>query len=350
MKPVSDLPPTIGLSDSRAIGAGHTFVIAEVGSNHVRSLETALKHVKAAAEAGADAVKFQSLNVDALYHQPSERIRSLHERIDLPEDWHAPLKHGCDELGLIFLSSATYPRSVEVMESAGVEIYKLASAQVAVYPQLIQQVALLGKPVVLSTGLVVEDEIARIVDIFREAGNDKFVILHCNSVYPAPAEIVHLPRMLDFRRRFGCQVGFSDHTSSNAASIAAVALGASVIERHFTLSRKLDSPDAPLSLEPDEFSRFVQAVREAETICRPDRRNTLEVEEAGFKSAIRHSLLSTRQINAGELLSEGNAVLKRGNTGAGVDAWDIFGKPAPAAAVDIPPATWIQPSQLRQAS
>ena len=339
--------PIITLSHSKSIGGGRTFIIAEVGSNHMRSLKTACDHIKAAAETGADAVKFQSLNLEALYHEPSERLRALHERIDLPEEWHGPLKQCCSDHGLVFLSSATYPRSVEIMESVGVELYKLASAQIAIYPQLVQQVARLGKPVVLSTGLVVENEIERVVNIFREAGNDKFIILHCNSIYPAPPDIVHLPRMLDYRHRFGCQTGFSDHTETNTASIAAVALGASVIERHFTLSRQLDSPDAPLSLEPEEFATFVRAVREAETICRPSPRAELEEAEAGFKSMIRHSLLSTQPIKAGELITDANTVLKRGNPDAGVDAWDVFGLPPFQAVVDIPAARWIDSSQLQ---
>lgn len=339
--------PIISLPGGFQIGSGRTFVIAEIGSNHATSLDTALESIDAAAATGADAVKFQSIDLDSLYHQPSDATRNLHQKIDLPEAWHAPLKQRCDERGLVFFSSPTYLGAIDVLESINVSLYKLASAQIAVFPQLVRRVAELGKPVILSTGLVTEDEIARVVQIFRDAKNDKFVILHCNSVYPAGPEIVHLPRMLDYRNRFDCQVGFSDHTGTNTASIAAVAMGASVIERHFTLSRKLDSPDAPLSLEPAEFTAFVQAVREAETVCDAAPRTALEPDEQSFKTRIRHCLLSSCAIAANEVINETNSVLKRGNTGPGLDAWAIFNQPGNLRAKHpVAAGTWLQESDV----
>jgi len=260
----------VHLPSGQRIGAGRTFIIAEVGSNHARSLDTALASIDAAATTGADAVKFQSIDLTRLYHDPSAATRALHAKIDLPEDWHATLKQRCDEHRLVFLSSPTYLHAIDVLESIDVALYKLASAQIAIFPQLVQRVARLGKPVILSTGLVTQEELDGVVRIFRDAGNDKFIILHCNSVYPAPAEIVHLPRMQAHAQRYECLAGFSDHTVTNHAAVAAVAMGASVIERHFTLSRRLDSPDAPLSLEPAEFTAFVAAVREAESRAEED--------------------------------------------------------------------------------
>lgn len=340
----------ISLPGNAKIGGARTFVIAEIGSNHATSLQTAQESIDAVAETGADAVKFQSIDLDELYHQPSDATRALHEKIDLPEAWHEPLKQRCDERGLVFFSSPTYLRSIDVLESVGVSLYKLASAQIAVYPQLVRRVAKLQKPVILSTGLVTQDEIARVIGIFRESGNDKFVILHCNSVYPAAPEIVHLPRMLDYQRQFECHVGFSDHTVSNTASIAAVALGASVIERHFTLSRSLNSPDAPLSLEPREFSEFVRAVREAEQICQPAPRTDLEPDERAFKTRIRHCLLSSCEIAAGEALDESNTVLKRGNPGAGLDAWAMLDRCTPILARhSLAAGTWIKAEDTIQA-
>jgi sialic acid synthase SpsE len=185
-----------------------------------------------------------------------------------------------------------------------------------------------------------------VVQIFRAADNNQFVILHCNSVYPAGPDIVHLPRMLDYQRHFNCHVGFSDHTETNTASVAAVAMGACVVERHFTLSRELDSPDAPLSLEPSEFAEFVNAVREAEKICAPSSRISLELEEQAFKNRIRHCLLSTHEIKAGEPLTDANASLMRGNAVLGVDAWDIFKNITPTAKTDIPALCWIQSDQV----
>jgi sialic acid synthase SpsE len=341
-------PPSIVLASGRRIGPGRTFVIAEVGSNHMRSLDTAREHIQAAAAAGADAVKFQSIDLKELYHQPSAASRALHDKIDLPEDWHAPLKQHCDQFGVAFLSSPTYLRAVDVLESVNTEIYKLASAQIGVFPQLVQRVAALGKPVVLSTGLVVEKDLERVVKIFRQAGNHQFIILHCNSVYPAPAHIVHLPRMLDFQRRFGCLVGFSDHTRTHTASIAAVAMGAALIERHFTLSRALDSPDAPLSLEPTEFAEFVNAVREAGAICQIEARTSLEPAEAGFKSAIRHTLVALQDIPAGVELTSSVVALKRGNPAPGIDAWTVFESPRPRhAARAIAAGSWLTLDDIR---
>lgn len=340
--------PSIELPFGRSIGGDRVFVIAEVGSNHAARLETALASVEAAAAAGADAVKFQSIDLDALYHQPGEATRRLHEKIDFPEAWHAPVKERCDQLGIVFFSSPTYPDAIDVLETVDVSLYKLASAQIGVFPQLVRRVAELGKPVILSTGLVTGDELARVVEIFHDAGNERFVILHCNSVYPAPPEIVHLPRMLDYRERFGCHVGFSDHTVSHTAAVAAVALGATVIERHFTLSRRLDSPDAPLSLEPGEFRALVQSIREAEQVLRPAPRTGLEPDELAFKQRIRHCLLATADIAAGERVDSANAVLKRGNPGEGIDAWAALGHPdRPATAAHaIAAGRWITLADL----
>jgi sialic acid synthase SpsE len=315
--------PTITLPNGFQIGGPRTFVIAEIGSNHAGNLDTALQSIDAAASTGADAVKFQSIDLEALYHNPTGATCALHRKIDLPEAWHAPLKQRCDERGLVFFSSPTYIRAIDVLESVGVSLYKLASAQIAVFPQLVQRVAELGRPVILSTGLVTMEEIARVVQIFRAANNHQFVILHCNSVYPAGPDIVHLPRMLDYQRHFNCHVGFSDHSETNTASIAAVAMGASVIERHFTLSRELDSPDAPLSLEPREFTHFVQAVREAEMICKPSPRDALEPDEQAFKTRIRHCLLSSKEIVEGTILDDSNTLLMRGGPINGIDAWQV---------------------------
>lgn len=334
------------LPSGQSIGAGRTFVIAEVGSNHATSLETALASIAAAAETGADAVKFQSIDLEELYHRPSDTTRALHSKIDMPEAWHEPLKNCCADHGLAFLSSPTYLRAIDVLESVDAALYKLASAQVAVFPQLVQRVASLGKPVILSTGLVTQDELDRVVKIFKDARNDKFIILHCNSVYPAGPEIVHLPRMGDHARRYDCLVGFSDHTTTNHAAVAAVAMGASVIERHFTLSRDLDSPDAPLSLEPGEFKAFVDAVREAEVLSRPSPRSVLEPDEAGFKGRIQHCLVATRPIASGEALDAGNTLLKRGNTGMGVDAWAVFDNARIKAVRAIETGAWVQPEDV----
>jgi sialic acid synthase SpsE len=330
--------------NDRELGNGRIFLIAEIGSNHASSLDIAIESIDSAYRAGADAVKFQSINLNALYHNPDQDIRSLHRRIDLPENWYPELKLQCERLGLVFLSSPTYLSAVDLLESMGVSLYKLASAQVAVFPQLVERVALLGKPVLLSTGLATESELSRVVDIFRRVGNENFIILHCNSVYPAAPEIVHLPRMLNYQRRFSCSVGFSDHTASNVASIASVAMGAAVIERHFTISRKIDSPDAALSLEPDEFRDFAISIREAESICRDLPRDNLEHDELIFKKRIQHTLIATKEILSGQIIDSNNSELMRGNNAEGIDAWTVYERMKTfVAKKDIRLGSWITP-------
>ncbi len=330
----------------RPVCEKNVYVIAEIGSNHASRLETALESIAAAAATGADAVKFQSISLEALYHEPGDETRGLHRKIDLPESWYPALKARCDEKGVAFLSSPTYLRAIDLLEEQGVPAYKLASAQVAVFPQLVLKVASLGKPVFLSTGLVTMEELDRVVAIFREAGNERFVILHCNSVYPAPPEIVHLPRMGDYRDRYGCAVGFSDHTENDVASVAAVAMGATVIERHFTLSHDLDSPDAPFALEPDRFGEFVRAVREAEAVCRRSERSFLEREEGDFKSRIRHRLLAVANIPAGTALDDVNTRWMRGAGDGALDAWEGYvSRETLIARVAISKGEWISATQ-----
>jgi len=337
--------PDIPLPHGKTISSDRVFLIAEIGSNHAGSLDTALAQIDSAAACGADAVKFQSIRLDQLYHQPTAAVRALHRKIDLPEDWHAALKERCDRHGVIFFSSPTYLRAVDLLEGVGAAIYKLASAQVSVFPQVVAKVARLGKPVILSTGLVTEDELARTISLFAEAGNPNVVVLHCNSVYPASADIVHLPRMTDYHRRYTCRVGFSDHTLSDTASVAAVALGACVIERHFTVSREIDSPDAPLSLLPEEFARFARSVREAEAVCRPDPRSRLEADETSFRDAIRHSPVALRDIAPGEPLGDENVALLRGNPEPELDAWawrELVSSAHLRTCAAIPRGQWIQ--------
>jgi len=327
---------------NKVIGNGRVFLIAEIGSNHATCLDTAIESIEAAHASGADAVKFQSIKLDSLYHNPTIEIRNLHSKIDLPEEWYPELKSLCEKLGLTFLSSPTYLSAIDLLESLDVKLYKLASAQVAVFPQLVQRVAALGKPVLLSTGLATESELSRVIDIFRSVGNDKFIILHCNSVYPAGPEIVHMPRMVNYQKRFSCQVGFSDHTISNVASIASVSMGATVIERHFTISRKINSPDSSLSLDPDEFRQFALMVRESEMICRDSPRTSLEHDELSFKKRIQHNLIATKDIPAGRAIDAMNSELMRGNESLGIDAWSLFDMPSsPIAKSFIAKGSWI---------
>lgn len=307
------------------IGSNHpTFIIAEIGSNHNQSLQLAYETIDAAKEAGADAVKFQSLNVHKLYHKPSPEIVALHKRIDLPEDWHYLLKEYCDKKDIIFFSSPTYLTSINILEELNVPIYKLASAQIGTFPQLVEKVAQLGKPVILSTGIVSYSELENVVKIFKKAQNNQFIILHCNSIYPTPFDRVHLPIMNIYKQMFNCLVGFSDHTVDIFAPIAAVAQGAQVIEKHFALSRELPVPDAPFSLEPAELKHLVDGIRATEQMVQGDIRVEIQSEEKNFKEAILYRAILKKDKKKGEQVSRSDVHFLRNKVGIEAREFYLF--------------------------
>lgn len=279
-----------------------TYVIAEIGSNHNQDLQLAYESIDAAVECGADAVKFQSLNVKKLYYSPSPDMRELHQKIDLQEEWHSLLKSYSDRKGITFFSSPTYLEAVDILESIEVSLYKLASAQIGTFPQLVSKVAATGKPTIFSTGLVSYGELEKVVRIFQEQGNHKFIILHCNSTYPTPPEEVNLSLIETYRKMFGCPVGFSDHTQGITIPIAAVTLGACVIEKHFTISRNLPVPDASFSLEPQEFQAMVKSIRAVEESKKFTPRTEIIPEEKKFKDSILYRVVLNQNKQANERL------------------------------------------------
>ena len=282
------------------------YIIAEIGSNHNQSLELAFESIDAAIKCGADAVKFQSIDVDELYYQPSKQTKALHQKIDMEEKWHGLLSEYCKKKGITFFSAPTYLRAVDILEEINVPLYKLASAQIGTFPQIVEKVAATGKPVILSAGIVTMNELSNVVDIFKHNNNDNFIILHCNSIYPTPYDKVHLNLMSQYHEKFGCIVGFSDHTPNIYVPIAAVALGAKVIEKHFALDRFLPVPDAPFSLEPDEFKKMVEGIRAVEQTLKTSSRTELHQEESQFKESILYRLVSNKRLEAGQLLNAGD--------------------------------------------
>jgi sialic acid synthase SpsE len=305
----------INIGNKRIGNSIETFIIAEIGSNHNQSLELAFETIDAAQEAGADAVKFQSINIDKLYLSPSEETMALHRKIDMPEEWHSLLKNYCDKKKILFFSSPTYLEAVDILESIEVKLYKLASAQIGTFPQLVKRVAETGKPVILSTGLVNYGELEKVVRIFQKAGNNNYIILHCNSIYPTPYEKVNLHLMDVYKGMFGCVVGFSDHTPDIYMPIIAVAQGAKVIEKHFAMSRTLPVPDAEYSLEPNEFKRMVEGIRAAEVAKGTDYRIEIQPEENNFKNRIRTRLVLNKAKEAGSILSERDFHFRRSEEG-----------------------------------
>ncbi|MCG2590659.1 N-acetylneuraminate synthase family protein [Rhodohalobacter sulfatireducens] len=294
----------ITINSSLSIGGEKTFVIAEIGSNHNQSLEMAFETIDAAKDAGADAVKFQSLNREKLYYDPTPEIVELYNKIDLEEDWHYKLDEYCKQKDILFFSSPTYLDAVDILEDIEVPIYKLASAQIGSFPQIIERVANLGKPVILSTGLVTYGELDKVMQIFKKAGNEKICILHCNSIYPTPFHRVHLPIMNIYKTMYDVQVGFSDHTPDVFAPVAAVTMGAKVIEKHFTLSKDLPVPDAPISIDPDEFKRMVEGIRAAEQVIKPAVRMKIEEEEKEFKDSLQMVLVTKKGKKKGDTVEK----------------------------------------------
>ncbi len=286
--------------NGREVGGNRTYVIAEIGSNHNQSLDFAFESIDAAVECGADAVKFQSIDVGELYYQPSEQTKALHRKIDMAEEWHGLLSEYCTKKGITFFSAPTYLKAVDILEEINVPLYKLASAQIGTFPQIIERVAATGKPVILSTGIVTMKELKSVVNIFKRHNNEKFIILHCNSIYPTPYDKAHLNIMKQYRDEFNCIIGFSDHTPGIYVPIAATALGAKVIEKHFALDRTLPVPDAPFSLEPDEFKRMVEGIRAAEQTLIDDSRKELQPEENQFKDSILYRLVANKNLVSGE--------------------------------------------------
>ena len=304
----------------RTIGAGRTFLIADVGSNHKQDLQLAFESIHAAAEAGADAVKFQSLQMKELYLDPSEDVKRLYSLIDLQEEWHAELKAQCEKRNVLFFSSPTYFGAVDLMEKLDVVLYKLASAQIGTFPQIVERVALTGKPVIMSTGLVTMGELEACVRIFDKAANPNFVILHCNSVYPTPYNRVNLPLMQTYHDMFRCPVGYSDHTEDIHIALVAVGCGASVIEKHFSLSLEFDTPDTIVALDPKGFSRLTEGVRAVEQALTPHSRIHIEPSEQDFKESVAYRLVLARPKLPGESFDSSDFLYLR--NAKGIDCRD----------------------------
>jgi N-acetylneuraminate synthase/N,N'-diacetyllegionaminate synthase len=250
---------------NKLIGEGEqVFIIAEAGSNHDGKLKQAKKLIDIAADAGADAVKFQAFKADKLFNKVKNKdIVDRLKEFELPEESYKELFHYSNKKGLIFLSSVFDENFADLLEHVGITAYKLASYELTHIP-LLEHVARKNKPVILSTGMANESEIKEAVECIYATGNRQVIILYCVSQYPALPGNVNLKSIIALGRMFDCPIGFSDHTKTIYPTLAAVSLGAKVIEKHFTLDRSLSGPDHSYALEPDELRRMVSAIREVE--------------------------------------------------------------------------------------
>lgn len=307
----------------RVIGPGRPcFVIAEIGSNHDQSLAQAKELIDAAAEAGADAVKFQSLQFSELYPPGApERMRALYELIKLDYDWYPELFGYARKRGVVPFSCPTSLESLVHLERAKVALYKIASPQTLAFPQLLEAVARLGKPTIVSTGYCDDGRIARAVAVFKRHGTP-VILLHCNSQYPAAPRVVGLKQMLALGRRHAVPFGFSDHTMGPHFAVGALALGACVIEKHLTLDRGLKGPDHSFAMEPKEFAVMTRALRELEQGL--GARKVVTAKERATGRIMRMAAFAARDLRAGERLSEG--ALRFLRSYEGVSAEDVFGR------------------------
>lgn len=303
----------------RQVGTGYpTYIIAEIGSNHDSDLGKAKELIRAAKDAGADAVKLQSFTAEGLLNPlrpDSEGRWTAHpaypiiERLTVPEEWHQILFDFCASIGTTFLSAPFDSGRAELLNEIGVPAFKLASGELTNEP-LLKQVASYGKPIILSTGAAYLEEVRRAVDIIIDAKNFEVALLHCASLYPPKYEDMNIMAMTSLAREFGCPVGFSDHTPGDTVPTAAVALGASIIEKHITIDRTLKGPDHPYAMEVDEFRSMVSEIRNLEKAL-GDGTKRPSASEMAERVGARRSIYARTDIHRGEVITSEKVKLVR---------------------------------------
>jgi N,N'-diacetyllegionaminate synthase len=318
------------------------FIIAEAGVNHNGSLETARNLIDVAVDAGADAVKFQTFKAERIIVKSAQKAEYQKEttasnetqfdmvnKLELDINAHKELISYCKKKEITFLSTPFDLESIELLNELGVEIIKIPSGEITNLPYL-RKVGSLKRDTILSTGMADLKEVGQALDILIESGTPKnsITVLHCNSEYPTPFEDVNLLAMNTIKEAFNVNVGYSDHTIGIEVSIAAVVLGASVIEKHFTLNRNMEGPDHKASLEPHELKAMVKAIRNIEKalgygIKRPS------PSELKNKHVVRKSIVAGKDIKKGECFADENIAAKRPGTGISPMKWDnVIGRKA----------------------
>ncbi len=305
------------IRDRRVGGDEPVFVVAELSANHNRSFDLAVETIRAARDAGADAVKLQTytaetitIDADNEYFRidhgtiwDGKTLYELYREAYTPWEWQPKLKETAEDLGLVCFSTPFDRTAVDFLESMDVPAYKVASFEITDIP-LIEYIASKGKPVIISTGIAGPCEVWEAVEACRRAGNDRIALMKCTSAYPAPPEEANLRTIANMADTFGTVVGLSDHTPGTATPVAAVALGARIIEKHLILDRGLGGPDAPFSLEPSEFRSMVDSVREAQKAVGGI---SYEPPPSAVKNRrFRRSLFVVRDVGPGEELTEEN--------------------------------------------
>lgn len=312
----------------------HTIIIAEAGVNHNGSIEMAKQLIDAAAIAGVDYVKFQTFKAEKLVTKDAKQAEyqqrnaaadsqlTMLKKLELSKEEHEELIGYCQEKGVRFLSTAFDMESVEYLHSLNLGLWKIPSGEITNYPYLVK-IAQYGQPVILSTGMSTMDDIEQTIDVLCANGltKEQITLLHCNTEYPTPMQDVNLRAMQQMKERFGVKVGYSDHTQGFEVPIAAVALGAEVIEKHFTLDRTLPGPDQKASLEPQELKAMVSAIRNIEQALGDGEKRVSDSERKNIE-IVRKSIVAARDIRRGEILTEENLTTKRPGTGISPMLWN----------------------------
>ena len=317
-----------------------TFIIAEAGVNHNGRLELALKLCDAAKEAGADAVKFQTWVTEkiivpdtqkAAYQQANtggeQSQYQMLKALELGYGEFAQIKHYCDSIGITFLSTGDNPEDIDFLLGLGMPLVKVGSGDITNLP-LLRYIGQCGKPVILSTGMADMKMVRRAYQTLQDAGAKEITVLHCTTNYPCPPQEVNLKAMLTMKEELGCPVGYSDHTLGTEVPVAAVALGATVIEKHLTLDSHMEGPDHAASMEPAAFKEMCRQIRAIEVALGSGIKEPNESEKA-ISGVVLKRIVAARDIRKGEVLSLDNLALKRAPEGLSVDHWDqVCGTPA----------------------
>lgn len=316
------------------------FIIAEAGVNHNGDMQTAKKLIDAAAAAGADAVKFQTFRTENLVCRNAKKAAyqmettsaeesqfDMLKKLELTTDMHTELIRYCHEKNIMFLSTPFDVDSLHYLVECGLGIIKIPSGEITNYP-LLREAAKSGKRIILSSGMTTSDEVREAVAVLKENGSADITVLHCNTEYPTPFSDVNLRAMQTIREEIGVPVGYSDHTQGIEVAIAAAALGAEVIEKHFTLDKNMQGPDHKASLEPDELAEMVRSVRHIEQALGDGKKKPSESEKKNMPVA-RKSIVAGQSIRAGEKFTEENLTAKRPGTGLSPMLWNqVIGQKA----------------------
>lgn len=314
----------------------HVLIIAEAGVNHNGSLALAKQLIDKAVEAGVDIIKFQTFKSEKLVSKAAKQAEyqqrnigkkdegqlSMLKKLELSQQDHEELIAYCNEKGIRFFSTAFDMESIDFLHSLNMGLWKIPSGEITNYPYL-RKIAQYHEPVILSTGMCELSDVEAAVKVLLEFGvqKEQITILHCNTEYPTPFLDVNLKAMLEIGEKFGVKIGYSDHTKGIEVPIAAVALGATVIEKHFTLDKNMEGPDHKASLEPEELKAMVTAIRHIELALGTGHKTISDSERKNIEVA-RKSIVAACPIKKGEILTEENLTVKRPGTGISPMRWN----------------------------